>query len=422
MPKDRFTINPFPALQLSQEDKLKLLELARTLIQANFERDEVFFSEKKRKIDFNRWKLTKERENMHVYTERPGYSSPESDAAATPAAGGSGTKLPAILSVGKVEGRLDDMMFGVVNPTLEEMRIKASYVHDFSGACVLSTIVEPTLDAPFTSVVVKWMELDIPLHSTNIIQNRDYVYLEATGFVTKPNGERAGYHFLHSIDFPQIHALPNRVRGDLSICGFFRQVGPNVIDVCKTGLMDPCGDMIRMLAVPVMAAAFLSPLRYVYCGQMRKLTWRMEKRHAEARLHGAPNPGTTCVSCAKPVSSMWSFASKSGNSTCRSCFHVVCSACKIKKKISLVTADLELSQRKVTFCTACIADVSRSSAVDIACALIEEHSNAKASFAVPSSTRSTHSSSLSSESTGSSLTNSISNAMPVTVAVGRPSS
>ncbi|KAE8904510.1 hypothetical protein PF005_g2780 [Phytophthora fragariae] len=251
----------------------------------------------------------------------------------------SSSKLPAILSVVRVEGKLDDMMYGVVNPTLEEMRIKASYVHDFDGAAVLSTIVEPTVDEPFNSVVVKWLEMDLPLRRTGIVQNRDYVYLECTGFVRMANGDRAGYHFLHSIDFPQIPKLSDRVRGDMSICGFFRQVGPNVIDVCKTGLMDPAGDMIRMLAVPVMTEAFLSPLRYVHCGQMRKLTWKMEKAHSEARLHGAPNPGPTCVSCGKP-STGWTLGKSA--TTCKCCFRVLCSGCKIKKKISLVTADLTL--------------------------------------------------------------------------------
>ncbi|KAF1792566.1 START-like domain [Phytophthora cactorum] len=264
MGKERFTINPFPALELSNAEKNQLLELGRTIIEANFERDEAFFKGG-RKVDHRRWKLSKERERMLVHTERPEYKG--ADAMSNTMH--SSSKLPAILSVGRVEGKLDDMMYGVVNPTLEDMRIKASYVHDFDGAAVLSTIVEPTVDEPFNSVVVKWMEMDIPLRRTGVVQNRDYVYLECTGFVHMANGDRAGYHFLHSIDFPQIPKLSNRVRGDLSICGFFRQVGPNVLDVCKTGLMDPAGDMIRMLAVPVMTEAFLSPLRYVHCGQMQ---------------------------------------------------------------------------------------------------------------------------------------------------------
>ncbi|RLN70374.1 hypothetical protein BBJ28_00011938 [Nothophytophthora sp. Chile5] len=364
MGKERFTINPFPALALSDAEKTQLLELGRTIIEANFERDDPFFKGG-RKVDPRRWKLAKEREHMLVHTERPEYTG--ADAMTNPH---STSKLPAILSVGRVEGKLDDMMYGVVNPTLEEMRIKASYVHDFDGAAVLSTIVEPSIDEPFNSVVVKWMEMDIPLRRTGMVQNRDYVYLECTGFVRMENGDRAGYHFLHSIDFPQIPKLSNRVRGDLSICGFFRQVAPNVIDVCKTGLMDPAGDMIRMLAVPVMTEAFLSPLRYVHCGQMRKLTWKMEKSHAEARLHGAPNPGTTCVTCSKP-STGWTLGKSA--STCKCCFRVLCSGCKIKKKISLVTADLTLAERKVNFCAACLANSSTASSAEIASFQIMEN-------------------------------------------------
>ncbi|KAL3659714.1 hypothetical protein V7S43_015388 [Phytophthora oleae] len=364
MGKERFTINPFPALALTDAEKNQLLELGRTIIEANFERDNPFFKSGRR-VDPNRWKLSKERERMKVYTERPEYVGDDA------MSNTSSTKLPAILSVGRVEGKLDDMMFGVVNPTLEDMRIKASYVHDFDGAAVLSTIVSPTEEEPFNSVVVKWMEMDIPLRRTGVVQNRDYVYLECTGFARMSDGDRAGYHFLHSIDFPQIPKLSNRVRGDLSICGFFRQVGPNVLDVCKTGLMDPAGDMIRMLAVPVMTEAFLSPLRYVHCGQMRKLTWKMEKAHAEARLHGAPNPGTSCVTCSRVVSSGWKLGKSA--STCKSCFRVVCSGCKIKKKISIVTADLALSEKKITFCSACLADASTSSAVDIAASQIQEN-------------------------------------------------
>ncbi|KAE9042262.1 hypothetical protein PR003_g4172 [Phytophthora rubi] len=363
MGKESFTINPFPALALTDVEKNQLLELGRTIIEANFERDNPFF-QGGRKVDPQRWKSAKERERMKVFTERPEYIGDDVKTTTN------SSKLPAILSVGRVEGKLDDMMYGVVNPTLEDMRIKASYVHDFDGAAVLSTIVSPTEEEPFTSVVVKWMEMDLPLRRTGVVQNRDYVYLECTGFARMANGDRAGYHFLHSIDFPQIPKLSNRVRGDLSICGFFRQVGPNVLDVCKTGLMDPSGDVIRMLAVPVMTEAFLSPLRYVHCGQMRKLTWKMEEAHAEARLQGAPNPGTACVTCSK-TSTGWKLGKSA--STCKSCFRVVCSGCKIKKKISIVTADLALSEKKITFCSACLADASTSSAVDIAAAQIQEN-------------------------------------------------
>ncbi|KAG6615481.1 Hypoxanthine-guanine phosphoribosyltransferase [Phytophthora cinnamomi] len=119
MGKERFTINPFPALALTDVEKHQLLELGRTIIEANFERDNPFF-QGGRRVDPHRWKLSKERERMRVFTERPEYVG--ADAMSNT----SSSKLPAILSVGRVEGKLDDMMYGVVNPTLEDMRIKAS--------------------------------------------------------------------------------------------------------------------------------------------------------------------------------------------------------------------------------------------------------------------------------------------------------
>ncbi|KAE9153487.1 hypothetical protein PF006_g2392 [Phytophthora fragariae] len=63
MGKERFTINPFPALELSDAVKNQLLELGRTIIEANFERDDAFFKTG-RKVDHRRWKLAKERERI----------------------------------------------------------------------------------------------------------------------------------------------------------------------------------------------------------------------------------------------------------------------------------------------------------------------------------------------------------------------
>ncbi|KAE8981055.1 hypothetical protein PF005_g23395 [Phytophthora fragariae] len=179
------------------------------------------------------------------------------------------------------------MMFGVVNPTLEVMRIKSSYVDDISRAAVLSTIIEPLLESPFKSLVVKWMEFvselsssvfdttcpeaqtsycvspqfDLPFQSAGLVRNRDYIYVEATDVVHLTNGEKVGYHILHSS--PSLRR-PGRVRASTSICGVFRQVRPNACEIYATGLMDPGGDMIRKLVVPNMATAFLSTLKYAH--------------------------------------------------------------------------------------------------------------------------------------------------------------
>ncbi|GMF20574.1 unnamed protein product [Phytophthora lilii] len=208
------------------------------------------------------------------------------------------------------------------------------------------------------------MELDIPLSSINLVKNRDYIYMEGTGYVTNKHGERLGYHFLHSVSFLQTHNLPNRVRGNVSLIGFWRQIAPNTMELYATGIMDPVDDgLIRKLVVPNMATLFLSSLRYAYCGRMRKLAFMLEKRYEESKLQGAPNKKSVCVTCFAPITGRRIGDFGKSNSTCELCFGLVCSGCKIVRKLSFVDADLQLSQRKVTFCT---GEVAAMNAANIA--------------------------------------------------------
>ncbi|RLN77586.1 hypothetical protein BBJ28_00000443 [Nothophytophthora sp. Chile5] len=364
MVKGRFTINPFKELALTPSDTDHLHEISSKIIDSNLARYEDFLTVDKARVDTAHWKLVKSRENAKVYSQKT--TEVGSSAVPLPQTSGASSDLPSLLCVGTTVGEMEDMMFGVVNPTLEIMRIKASYVDDLSGAAVLANIVEPTLDAPFRSLVVKWMELDIPLQSTGLVKNRDYIYVEATGIVHLENGEKVGYHVLHSVNFPETHDLPGRVRANLSICGFFRQVRANAVEIYVTGLMDFGGDILRMLVVPNMATAFLSTLKYAHCGQMKKLAWMLEKRYAEAKELGAPNREHICVTCSTPITSRKLGDFGKSSSTCKLCFGFVCHSCKISKKLSFVTPDLLLAQRKVTFCAVCLNGAIRAPAADAA--------------------------------------------------------
>ncbi|KAJ8559248.1 hypothetical protein ON010_g8201 [Phytophthora cinnamomi] len=212
--KERFLVNPFQELNLTPADGALLEDLANQCIITNLEHYTKFISNKKRSVDLNRWKLVKEGEKLKVYSERSGQKPSAADIELT------GSGLPMLLCVGTMEGKLDDLMFGVTSEDLETMRIKASYVDDVSGAAVLADVVQPTIEKPFHSLLLKWMELDIPFRSTKFVKNRDYVYLEGTGYTMNSQGERIGYHLLHSLSFPQTGELPGRVRGNMSNIGF----------------------------------------------------------------------------------------------------------------------------------------------------------------------------------------------------------
>ncbi|KAK1940785.1 hypothetical protein P3T76_007491 [Phytophthora citrophthora] len=365
MVKGRFTVNPFNELRLTPSDIEDLQALVGQILDANISRYEEFLFKEHCRIDPNHWKLVKSRDNTKVYSER-NYGASR----VGPQIPGASSDLPSLLCFGAAVGDLEDMMFGVVNPTLEIMRIKASYVDDISGAAVLSTITEPSLEDPFKSLVVKWMEFDLPFQSVGLVRNRDYIYAEATNIVHLSNGEKVGYHILHSVNFPETHDLPGRVRANTSICGIFRQVRPNACEIYVTGLMDPGGDMIRKLVVPNMATAFLSTLKYAHCGQMKKLAWMLEKRYAEAKELGTPNRELVCVTCSCPITSRRIGDFGKSNSTCKLCFGHVCHNCKISKKLSFVTPDLLLAQRKVTFCAVCVTEAMKAPAGEAARAQI----------------------------------------------------
>ncbi|KAE9297612.1 hypothetical protein PF008_g23696 [Phytophthora fragariae] len=127
-----------------------------------------------------------------------------------------------------------------------------------------------------------------------------------------------GYHLLHSVNFPQTHALLSRVRGNLSIVGLWRQVGSNYMEMYATGVMDPVDSgLVRKLVVPNMANVFLSSLRYAYCGQMRKLAYRLDKAYTDSKQHGAPNRKSVCVTCSAPISGRKLGDFGKSNSTCK---------------------------------------------------------------------------------------------------------
>ncbi|CEG39872.1 START-like domain [Plasmopara halstedii] len=365
--KGRFIINPFQELYLTGSDRTSLEDLANQCITSNLQLCSKYMYGSSRQANPQHWKLLKEKEKLKVYTERP--EGAVAAAASNKEPTGSG--LPMILCVGTLEGKLEDLLFGVISEDLETMRMKVSYVEDFSGAAVLDAVVLPTLEDPFQSLIVKWMEVDIPFHSTNLVKNRDYVYLEGTGYVTNEKGERLGYQLLHSVSFPQTHVLPNRVRGNLSIVAFWRQVSANTMEMYATGVMDPADSgLIRKLVVANMANVLLSSLKYTYCGQMRKLSFMLEKAYVDSKVTGTPNKKNVCVTCFSPLTNRKLGDFTKSNSTCKLCFGFVCHACKITRKLSFVDPDLLLSQRKVTFCSTCISSAMDMSSVDCARAMM----------------------------------------------------
>ncbi|KAL3659789.1 hypothetical protein V7S43_015092 [Phytophthora oleae] len=345
-------VNPFRRISLTSADMNEVQVVAKTIVEANLASYRQYWDADKRKVNPNSWKLIKSKDHMRVYSERRCKRQYSINNGSIPDEG----DLQSILCVGITPGSLDDVMLGVMSPTHEVTRTKASYVDDLSGAAVLSTVTEPTSEDPFKSVAVKWMELAVRRRSIGLVKNRDYIYVEATGVKYLPSGERLGYHVMHSVDIPQAHDLPGRVRAKLSVCSFFRQRRDDTVSVYVMAMMDPMADMVRRLVVPCFVKTLLSTLKYAHCGEMKKLSQALSERYAELKHVGPPNPDHNCITCMKPMH-VWRFGKLTTSpTTCKLCFGYVCNSCKIGKKLSFMTPDLKMTQRKVTFCSSCVSD------------------------------------------------------------------
>ncbi|KAE8973414.1 hypothetical protein PR001_g26314, partial [Phytophthora rubi] len=305
MTKDWFAANPYPNLHLSEEQKHQLVDLVNEFVEGYYQEYEDFVTIDNRRVDEQRWKHFKSKDDLHVYEDRYRQES-DQDMEPWNSASTDGedvvpikSDMPVVLRVGTVLGRLDDLMFGCVNPTLDVMRIRASYVHDVHTGAVLCPVIETSKEEPFRSLIVKWLTLDNPFESTNLIKTRDFVYIKATGILHFASGDRVGYHIKHSIEFPQTKPQPNVIRAKMSYCSFFRQIHTNVIDMFGTSTMVPGGDIRRFISIRVAADALLSTANLVFCGQVKKLSWMLQQQRSVG-LQRERNKN--CVICNKNTS------------------------------------------------------------------------------------------------------------------------
>ncbi|KAG1692250.1 hypothetical protein DVH05_025680 [Phytophthora capsici] len=361
MPKDHFISSPFPKVKVNEVERQELIRIVDLHVENYINKYVDHVRIDKRKVDNCRWEHVKSRDKLHVYAERTQKELNRRGIESETCVDEAQEQMPVVLGIGTLVGELDDLMFGVVNPTLDDMRIKASYVHDVDSAAVLCPVVGPSKEDPFRSIVIKWMAIDVPLHSTNLVKSRDFVYIEATGTTFLLNGDRVGYHLMHSIDFPQTKPLPKRIRGNLSVFSCFRQKPGYLIEDFSWGIVDPGGEIIRSLALSVAASALLSATNYVHCGQMKKLSWMLQN-HDAFELQNTDKK-KECVVCDKRTSSA---IGSIGKSTCRVCRGCVCHSCKIRHRITLIAPGGQLMQHKIVVCARCMKNATHWNAQEAA--------------------------------------------------------
>ncbi|KAG3064474.1 hypothetical protein PI125_g24189 [Phytophthora idaei] len=125
MVKDRFiNANPYPDVNVSEEERLQLIDLVDGFVKDYFQKYEKFVLVDKHQVDERRWELVKSKDNLHIYTEssqkelaRKGLQ-PENAPSSTELVDDDTPEkeLPVMLNVGTFVGEMDDLMFGVAMP------------------------------------------------------------------------------------------------------------------------------------------------------------------------------------------------------------------------------------------------------------------------------------------------------------------
>ncbi|KAG1683717.1 hypothetical protein DVH05_014232 [Phytophthora capsici] len=356
--------SPFPPLHLSPTASAELQNLAHNLVVRNINLYESFMVDDHGKVDEEQWKFVSAKDDLKAYAEKPRVvESPHPYQQETPAA-----DLPVVLITGTVVGDLDDVMYGVTCPTTELMRIKTSYIHDdIPSSCVLTSIVQPTPETPFNSITVKWVEVHVPLAVRPVVKHRDFVYLETTGIERLRNGERVGYHIVHSVQFPETPVLDTHFRGNSAISILYRQRTTNVTDVYIKGFFNPAGGIMRTIVIRSSARILLSVAKDVYCSHMKKLVWALRQRYNGESSSGSEcstsssTEEKSCSGCGKKQSVFVQAASKTNRGSkilqkkrhCKICTRYMCVDCRRQHQLTFVLPDMRLKQRLVTICRSC---------------------------------------------------------------------
>ncbi|KAJ0396897.1 hypothetical protein P43SY_000163 [Pythium insidiosum] len=189
---------------------------------------------------------------------------------------------PILIAAGSMDGTLDDVMLGLTASTTSMMKLVTSSLHGgIPDARVLNRMDTPTEDDPFAFLGLKWFVRRSKNRLATLARPRDFVFLDASGIRTLPNGTRVGYQLMHSVDLPHCPPMPmslNIVRAYMSFCFLFYEnpTTKRVEMFCK-GYVDPRGGLARRITVSVAADMILGCSNALQCARRKKIEWMLEE-------------------------------------------------------------------------------------------------------------------------------------------------
>ncbi|OWZ12399.1 hypothetical protein PHMEG_00014449 [Phytophthora megakarya] len=396
----KFTLpeNAFPSLDLSKEQQDAFIQEAEAVVRETLAANEAFIAEGS-KFPNSKWRLIRAKDGLNVYRERAApakqssdplspvsectsYSTDSSRAwseqnGASQVSSSSSAfaknplfQRPVMVLHGTVDGSLDDCMFGTFASTDEAWKWRSSHINDrLDDARILATIRKPTHDDPFQFLGIKWFAKERPAVLSSIMQQRDYLIMEATGLTKDSKGQKIGYYLMHSISLPGVPELTELgiIRAKLSLCFIDRPKGPGQVEKYARNYSNPGGKIPDRVAAAVGADAIISASRVVDYAYVKKLTWFMKEKsqqQRESRRDSQQTKPKRCETCYKNFSM---FALTSTGASCQICRRAMCAKCSVVKKMTVDVSNTgAVKQCTLRFCLNCTMEAKEKSVWEMA--------------------------------------------------------
>ncbi|TYZ59041.1 hypothetical protein PybrP1_005264 [[Pythium] brassicae (nom. inval.)] len=425
--KARFDQTPFRPLSLRPADCQRYTRLADELLRGVLsEYDHFGPPPAPRVFSKSRWKVVRTHETFTVYQDRaksapsppstgasdasPQYAmtsaslnlsdldrgaDDDEDDSAVMIDEGADWKMPELVISGVVPGTLEDVLYGMTTHDSADMMLRTAYVDDsWLDAAVLCPIERPTPADPFRFLGVKWYVRGMPKKYSGVVLPRDFVFLEASGVLTRADGSRVGYFLRHPVVVPGCPELAEHgiVRGRFTNYSIYTPLPElGAVDIFVRGKASPAGKMALSIAVALTASSLLSASNAVFCSHSKKLTWLL--RHAavatgpaRAAAKSAGDGPVLAETSRRCVVCLRRFGKLSSVVACSVCGERICSRCRLARSLSYVDTrsnssssnrssshrskrrggGLRVQEIAGTFCRTCVSTANNASALEIA--------------------------------------------------------
>lgn len=334
----------FGDARLSAEQHSKFRNIIRQRLASALRDEHAFVNVNQRQVDAAQWRLVKKKHQLRIFRRR------RSGGALSSVTGDEDTWKPSMLSVGRMEGTLEDVIYGSYDKSYEEMKTTLAYADVTTKDCtVLQTLELATPQDPFHYLGLKWIVTQLP--AVLFIKSRDFCYIEAMGIERDAHGTgRFGYIILHSVDLQCCPPFDRRavVRGKTQLSFIFREPVPGIVEIFSQGLFDPAGELIQKFVTIMTSEVLAGVFMMAKCAEAKKLTLLALRNHQDTTKMDGSSSNELLKSCfvCKGIAGMFSKLK-----LCRICDVTVCSQCRVRKAVFVGPLR---SVRKVSCCRACL--------------------------------------------------------------------